>query len=142
VRDARGALVTIANGEIRTVANLSRDWSQSFVDIGLAPEIALDKPIAALEAASAELRSDAAWSQALVDGPRVLGVQSYDRNASVVRLQVRTAPTRQEEVTRELRRRIQLEFQKQGIPLVSVLRFEPANSQPPAGGNPQSASQQ
>jgi small-conductance mechanosensitive channel len=69
-------------------------------------------------------------------------VQSYDRNASVVRLQVRTAPTRQEEVTRELRRRIQLEFQKQGIPLVSVLRFEPANSQPPAGGNPQSASQQ
>jgi small conductance mechanosensitive channel len=142
VRDARGALVTIANGEIRTVANLSRDWSQSFVDIGLAPEIALEKPLAALEAASAELRSDAAWSQALVDGPRVLGVQSYDRNASVVRLQVRTAPTRQEEVTRELRRRIQIEFQKQGIPLVSVLRFEPANSQPPAGGNPQSASQQ
>jgi small conductance mechanosensitive channel len=31
VRDMRGAVVTIANGEIRTVANLSRDWSQSFV---------------------------------------------------------------------------------------------------------------
>jgi small conductance mechanosensitive channel len=129
LRDARGALVTIANGDIRTVANLSRDWSQSFVDVGLAPEIALDKPMAALEAAASDLRGDGSWSQALVDGPRVLGVQSYDRNATVVRLQVRTAPTRQDEVTRELRRRIQIEFQKQGIPVAIVLRFELASPQ-------------
>jgi moderate conductance mechanosensitive channel len=129
LRDARGALVTIANGDIRTVSNLSRDWSQSFVDVGLAPEIALDKPMAALEAAASDLRGDGSWSQTLVDGPRVLGVQSYDRNATVVRLQVRTAPTRQDEVTRELRRRIQIEFQKQGIPVASVLRFELANPQ-------------
>ena len=135
VRDARGALVTIANGDIRSVANLSRDWSQSFVDVGLAPEIALDKPMAALEAAASELRGDASWSQALVDGPRVLGVQSYDRSATVVRLQVRTAPTRQDEVTRELRRRIQIEFQKQGIPVASVLRFELTNPQSPTAGN-------
>jgi moderate conductance mechanosensitive channel len=134
LRDARGALVTIANGDIRTVSNLSRDWSQSFVDVGLAPEIALDKPMAALEAAASDLRGDGSWSQALVDGPRVLGVQSYDRNATVVRLQVRTAPTRQDEVTRELRRRIQIEFQKQGIPVASVLRFELANPQPLATG--------
>jgi small conductance mechanosensitive channel len=139
VRDVRGALITIANGEIRSVANLSRDWSQSFVDIGLAPEIALEKPVAALESAAAELRGDPSWSQALVDGPRVLGVQSYDRTATVVRLQVRTVPTRQDEVCRELRRRIQIEFQKQGIPLASVLRFELINPQPPASENPYSA---
>jgi small-conductance mechanosensitive channel len=138
VRDVRGALITIANGDIRTVANLSRDWSQSFVDIGLAPEIALDKPMAALEAAASTLRTDASWSQALVDGPRVLGVQSYDRHASVVRLQVRTVPTRQDEVTRELRRRIQIEFQKQGIPLASVLRFELTNPQPAEAAKQQS----
>jgi len=139
VRDVRGALITIANGEIRSVANLSRDWSQSFVDIGLAPEIALEKPMAALESAAAELRGDPSWSQALVDGPRVLGVQSYDRTATVVRLQVRTVPTRQDEVCRELRRRIQIEFQKQGIPLASVLRFELTNPQPPASDHPYSA---
>jgi small-conductance mechanosensitive channel len=142
LRDARGALVTIANGEIRMVANLSRDWSQSFVDIGLAAEIALEKPLAALEAAAAELRGDTSWAQTIVDGPRVLGVQSYDRNATVVRLQVRTAPTRQDEVSRELRRRIQIEFQKQGIPLASVLRLELSNPQSLATANPQSASPQ
>jgi moderate conductance mechanosensitive channel len=142
VRDPRGAIVTIANGDIRTVANLSRDWSQSFVDISLAPEIPLERPLAALEAAAAELRSDSAWSQALVDGPRVLGVQSYDRHGTVVRLQVRTAPTRQDEVSRELRRRIQIEFQKQDIPLASVLRFELANPQALTAGSSQFPSTQ
>jgi len=128
IRDARGALVTIANGDIRTVANLSRDWSQTFVDVELAPEIALEKPLAALEAASAELRADAAWSQALVDGPRILGVQSLGRSATLVRLQARTAPTRQDEVARELRRRIHVELQKRGIPLASVQRIEMAGA--------------
>jgi small conductance mechanosensitive channel len=124
VRDGRGALVTIANGEIRTVANLSRDWSQTFVDVSLAPDIALEQPLGALEAACAELRADVAWSQALVDGPRILGVQSLDRSATQVRLQARTAPTRQDEVARELRRRIHTELQKRGIPFSSVQRIE------------------
>ncbi|HKW55910.1 MAG TPA: mechanosensitive ion channel family protein [Candidatus Acidoferrum sp.] len=124
IRDARGALVTIANGEIRTVGNLSRDWSQAFVDISIAPELSLDTTMRALESACAEMRNDPSWSQALLDGPRILGVQSYDRTASTVRLQIRTAPTRQDEVSRELRRRIQTEFQRQGLPLSGVHRIE------------------
>ena len=131
VRDGRGAQVTIANGEIRSVANLSRDWSQAFVDVALAPESPLEKPLAAIESAAAELRADGAWSQALVDGPRVLGLHTYDRNASVVRVQMRTLPMRHEEISRELRRRIQLAFQREGIPLSSVLRLELTNAQPP-----------
>jgi len=124
IRDARGALVTIGNGEIRSVSNLSRDWSQAFVDVSLAPESPIEKTLQALESAAAALRGDPAWSQALVDGPRILGVQNFDRSSSTVRLQVRTAPTRQDEVARELRRRIQVEFQKQGIPISSVQRIE------------------
>jgi small conductance mechanosensitive channel len=132
VRDPRGALVTIANGDVRTVANLSRDWSQSFIDVALNPDTSLDLPMSALEAAAASLRADPAWSQALVDGPRILGVQAYNRDATVVRLQVRTAPTRQDEVSRELRRRIQLEFQRFNIPLASVHRVEFSGAPSPA----------
>jgi small-conductance mechanosensitive channel len=124
VRDARGALVTIANGDTRVVANLSRDWSQAFIDIAIAPETPLEQSMPALEAAATDLRNDPAWAQALVDGPRILGVQSYDRTSSTVRLQVRTAPTRQDDVSRELRRRIQIEFQRKGIPVSQVQRLE------------------
>jgi small conductance mechanosensitive channel len=120
VRDGRGALVSLSNGEMRTVSNLSRDWSQAFVDIGLAAGMPLEKTLQALEKAAAELRSDAAWSQALVDGPRVLGLQGYDHTGATLRLQVRTAPTRQDEVCRELRRRIQMELQRQGIAVANA----------------------
>jgi len=90
-----------------------------------------------LESAAAALRGDPAWSQTLVDGPRILGVQSFDRSSSTVRLQVRTAPTRQDEVARELRRRIQVEFQKQGIPTSSVHRIELAGVAPSSQEAPQ-----
>ena len=124
VRDARGALVTLSNGDIRTVANLSRDWSQAFVDVALSPQLSQEKALQALEAAAAELRGDASWSQAIVDGPRILGLQNFDQNSSTVRLQVRTAPSRQDDVARELRRRIQLEFQRRDIPVSGVQRVE------------------
>jgi len=124
VRDGRGALVTLANGEIRAVGNLSRDWSQAYVDVGVSPEVPQEQALQALDAVATELRNDASWSQALVDGPRILGLQNYDQSASTVRVQVRTAPGRHEDVTRELRRRIQREFQKQGIALSSVQRVE------------------
>jgi small-conductance mechanosensitive channel len=128
VRDARGALVTLSNGDIRTVGNLSRDWSQVFVDVAVSPAVAQEQALQALDAAAAELRKDPSWSQALVEGPRILGLQSYDQNASIVRLQVRTAPSRHEDVARELRRRIQLEFQRQGIALSNVQRVELVNA--------------
>jgi len=97
------------------------------VDVSLAPECPIERTMQALEAAAAALRCDPAWSQTLVDGPRILGVQSFDRSSSTVRLQVRTLPTRQDEVARELRRRIQLEIQKRGIPISSVQRIELAS---------------
>jgi small conductance mechanosensitive channel len=124
VRDPRGALVTISNGDIRTLANLSRDWSQAFVDVAVSPQVPQEKALQALDAAATELRNDPSWSQALVDGPRILGLQAFDSQTSMIRLQVRTAPARHEDVARELRRRIQLEFQRRGIPLYNVQRVE------------------
>jgi small conductance mechanosensitive channel len=128
VRDARGALVTLANGEIRSVGNLSRDWSQIYVDVAVSPQIPQERTMQALDAAAVELRNDPAWSQALVDGPRILGLHSYDQQTCTVRMQVRTAPSRHEDVARELRRRIQLEFQKQGLALYNVQRVELVNA--------------
>src|ERR1700757_5176360 len=136
VRDPRGALVTLSNGDIRTVGNLSRDWSQTFVDVAVSPEVPQDHALQALDAAAVELRNDPAWSPALVDGPRILGLQSFHQNSSVIRLQVRTAPARHDDVARELRRRIQLQFQRQGIALSNVQRVELVNN--PVSRQPES----
>ena len=124
VRDPQGALVTIPNGEITKVANLSRDWGQIFLDAIVAPDQPLDESLNALESVAAEFRADPAWSPMLLDGPRVLGVESLASNGTTVRLQVRTAPTRQDDVARELRRRIQIELAGRGIQLGGLQRMQ------------------
>jgi small-conductance mechanosensitive channel len=120
VRDTRGALVTLGNSEIRNLANVSRDWSAAFVDITVGAEEPLERALQALETASSTLRADPAWSQTIVDGPRVLGVQDYGRSGPTLRVQVRTTPLRQDEVARELRRRVQMEFQRHRIEITTA----------------------
>lgn len=124
VRDAQGAVVTIANGEIRQVSNLSRDWSQLFVDVQVADEVLVDAALRVLEKACSEFRGDAAWSAALVDGPRVLGVESLGPAGVTLRLQVRAAPNRQYEVARELRRRIISRLGQEQISLSGAQKVE------------------
>jgi small conductance mechanosensitive channel len=122
LRDAQGALVTIPNGEIRQLANLNRDWSQLYVDVALSNEEDVTRALAVLEEVSAQMRSDDTWRAALVDGPRVLGVESLSLAGVTLRLQLRTAPTRQHEVARELRRRIRARFEMERIGVTSVER--------------------
>jgi moderate conductance mechanosensitive channel len=124
VRDPQGALVSIPNGEIAKVGNLSRDWGQLFLDAIVASDQPLDEAIAALESVAGEFRADPSWSPMLLDGPRVLGVESLAPNGTTVRLQVRTAPTRQDDVARELRRRIQIELAARGIQLGGLQRMQ------------------
>ena len=124
VRDPQGAVVTIPNGEISKVANLSRDWGQLFVDATVAVDQPLDEALNALEDVATEFRADPSWSPMLLDGPRVLGVECLAPNGTTVRLQVRTAPTRQDDVARELRRRIQIELAGRGIQLGGLQRIQ------------------
>jgi small-conductance mechanosensitive channel len=133
IRNVGGAMVTIPNGLVGQVANLSRDWSQVFVDISVPSEEMVGRALAELEKISGEFRNDADWSPALVDGPRVLGIESLSLDGTVIRLQVRTVLNRKEDVARELRRRIKLGFEQSRIQLsqnynVSVREIPPPNS--------------
>jgi len=117
IRNPAGAIVTIPNGLVGQVANLSRDWSQAFIDVIVSSDEMVGRALTALEKIAAEFRSDADWSPALVDGPRVLGVESLALDGTTLRLQVRTALNRKDDVSRELRRRIKLGFEQSHIPL-------------------------
>ncbi|MGA7792709.1 MAG: mechanosensitive ion channel domain-containing protein [Candidatus Acidiferrales bacterium] len=124
VRDIQGAVVSVPNGEVTQVANLSRDWGQVFVDISIPQESSADAALAALERVCAELRADVSWSPVLVDGPRALGVDSFGPAGATLRLQLRTVPGRQDDAARELRRRIQNRFEQEHIRWGGVQRVE------------------
>jgi moderate conductance mechanosensitive channel len=117
IRNVNGAMVTVPNSLVGQVANLSRDWSQAFVDVTVPSDEHVGRALATLEKISGDLRNDESWSPAIVDGPRVLGVESLSLDGTVIRLQVRTVLNRKDDVARELRRRIKLAFEVSSIPL-------------------------
>ncbi len=117
LRNPAGAMVTIPNSLVGQVANLSRDWSQAFVDVTVPADEMVGRALATLEKIAGDFRNDADWSAAIVDGPRVLGVESLSLDGTVIRLQVRTILNRKDDVARELRRRIKMGFEQSRIPL-------------------------
>jgi moderate conductance mechanosensitive channel len=117
IRAVSGAIVTVPNSLVGQVSNLSRDWSQTFIDVTVPSDEMVGRALATLEKAAGDFRDDADWSGALVDGPRVLGVESLTLDGTVLRLQVRTALNRKDDVARELRRRIKLAFEQSRIPM-------------------------
>jgi moderate conductance mechanosensitive channel len=124
LRNASGAIVTIPNSLVGQVANLNRDWSQTFIDVTVPSDEEIGHALTALEQVANDFRNDASWSPALVDGPRVLGVESMSLDGTVLRLQVRTVLNRKDDVSRELRRRIRLAFEGSQIPLASTHKVE------------------
>ena len=131
LRNLQGAMVTIPNSLVGQVSNLNRDWSQAFVDVTVPSDQLVAPALAALEKITADFRADADWSAALVDGPRVLGVESLSLDGIVLRLQVRTALGRKDEVAREIRRRIKLGFEEAKIPLSTTHKVELPGGAPP-----------
>ncbi len=117
LRNPAGAVVTLPNSLVGQVANLSRDWSQAFVDVTVPAAELVGRALATLEKIAGDFRNDPDWSAALIDGPRVLGIEALSLDGTVIRLQVRTILNRKEDVARELRRRIKLGFEQSRIPL-------------------------
>ena len=124
IRNERGWMITIPNGLVGQVANLNRDWSQTFLDVVVASSEAVSHALAVLEKVTADFRKDADWTSALVDGPRVLGVESVTPDGTILKVQVRTALLRQDDVARELRRRIKIGFEEAGITSTPMNRIE------------------
>ena len=115
LRNDRGAVISIPNGVIGSIANLSRDWSQTYVDVTVPSGEAVGRALALLEKVCGDFRSDVDWSAALIDGPRVLGIESLNLDGTALRIQLRSAALRADDVARELRRRVKSAFEQAHI---------------------------
>jgi len=115
LRDLRGAVHIIPNGEITRVSNLTKAWSRVLLDIGVAYKEDVDRVMAVLRDIGDELHHDPEWNQLLLDPPEVLGVNDFADSAVVIRMIARTLPEKQWMVGRELRRRIKKRFDAEAI---------------------------
>lgn len=123
LRDLSGTVWHLPNGAIRKVGNHSQLWSNAVVDVGVGYETDVRAAIALMEQVA-----DGFWQEThtgdlpqrgpsgdIIEDPVVLGIQSLDDSAVVLRLVVKTDPSAQWRVERELRLRIKEAFDGAGI---------------------------
>jgi small conductance mechanosensitive channel len=115
VRDSDGTWHVIPNGEIRILSNRSRGWARAIVDVNIGYQESIDRAIAALQAVAEGLSRDPTFGPLLTEAPQVIGVQEVTKSAVTLRMTVRTLPGKQEDIRRELKRRIKERFDSEGI---------------------------
>jgi small conductance mechanosensitive channel len=115
LRTEGGERVTIANGEIRQVANLSSDWARATVDVPLPAEVDIVAADELLRQVAADAFHDERLRPLLLDPPAVLGVESLDVGRVNLRILARTQPGKQFQVARLLRIRVAHALRREGI---------------------------
>jgi moderate conductance mechanosensitive channel len=123
LRDGDGTLYTIPNGQIATVSNLSRDFSIATLQVSVDASANPDRVIALLAKLAQNVRQDSAFKDIAIADPVVLGVDKIEGRAVTYPIQIRVRVNQRDGVLRELRRRIILAFEREGIPLGN----DPAN---------------
>ena len=105
LRDGRGALHIIPNGQILQVTNLTRAWGNIVVDVDV-PWTQADLAEAAVTRAGTQFGEDLAWADALLASPRLTGIENLGATTVTLRIVARVDPYRRDDVARELRRRV------------------------------------
>lgn len=120
LRDVRGTVWHIPNSEIKRVGNHSQLWSNAVLDMQVAADADLRRCMQIMDDVARELweethRDDAVGD--IIEDPRVLGVQAIGDSTVTLRMVVKTDPSTQWQVQRELRLRLIEAFEAAGLPL-------------------------
>jgi small conductance mechanosensitive channel len=115
LRSVDGTVWYVRNGEVVRVGNSSQDWARAVIDIGVGYGADPARVRELLTEVSHELAEDPEWGHVILEEPEVWGVENLAADGVVVRLVVKTKPLEQWSVARQLRERIMVRFDTEGI---------------------------
>ena len=115
LRTLTGDVVTVPNGLIVAVTNLSRDWARAVVDVPLPAGVDVGRVNKLLREVGAEAFEDKTLRPLLLDAPTAMGVESFEVGEVHLRMVARTLPGKQFDVARELRARVAVALQREGL---------------------------
>ncbi len=113
IRDMGGSLITIPNSSIRAVENFSSTWSQIDLIVGVAYDTDLKHAMDIMIETGKKLKED--HPEKILEDPVMLGVNELAESSVKLRMLLKTAPSEQWQMKRELFLRIKNEFYSKGI---------------------------
>jgi small conductance mechanosensitive channel len=114
VRDGRGVLWYIRNGEIIRVGNKSQGWAMVVLDIPIG-FVNSEEASDVLRAAALSVANDPAHATEFLEPPDVLGVEQLTVDGATIRTIAKTTADGQAPVQRELRKRLTEALESSGI---------------------------
>ena len=115
LRDDDGTVHFVPNSAIQIVSNTTRDWSQVAMRVVVAYGESSDKVVRLLREVGEDLRHDPLYQADIVSDVDVPGLDRVGNGEAEYLMLMKTRPTKQFGVSRELRRRIKECFEKNGV---------------------------
>jgi moderate conductance mechanosensitive channel len=115
LRDEQGTVHVFANGEVKSLANMSKDFAYSVISVGVGYDDDPERVVEALHEAGASLVDDPKFKPHILEPLDVYGVDAFETDRLVVKGRIKTVPQKQWLVGRELRKRIARIFRERGI---------------------------
>ena len=115
IRDLDGTVHHIPHGEITTVSNMSKKFARINLNIGVAYDADLEKVISVVNTVGDELAEDSKWKDLILSKPQFLRVDNFGDSSVDIKILGETKPLKQWEVTGELRMRLKIAFDREGI---------------------------
>ncbi|WP_278263513.1 mechanosensitive ion channel family protein [Nocardia sp. AG03] len=115
LRNSDGEVITVPNGQIVKVTNLSKDWARAAIDVPVSAQADITKINEVLHEVCTTAYQDRKLEPLLLDEPSVMGVEGLTLDEMNIRMVARTLPGKQFEVGRELRVRVAAALRKEGI---------------------------
>ena len=116
LRDVSGTVWHIPNGEMTRVANKSQLWARAVLDVEVAYDCDLRFAEGVIQQVANDMYADPEWGgDEIMEPPEVWGVQNLGADGVAIRLVVKTKPSTQWAVERELRLRLKETLDIAGI---------------------------
>lgn len=115
LRDLDGTVHHIPNGEIATLANLSKDFSRVNIDIGVSYNADLEKVEKVVNRVGQSLADDPNWGDKIIDAPKFVRVNDFADSAVMIKILGDVRPLDQWDVAGEFKKRLKIAFDKEGI---------------------------
>jgi len=115
LRDVNGNFHVVPNSSIDTITNMSKDFSRTVIDVGVAYREDVDQVMEILREIGEELQNDPEYGKSILEPIEVFGLQKFDDSAIIVRCRLTTKPLKQWGLKREFNRRVKKVFDARGI---------------------------
>lgn len=119
LRDQAGLVHVFPNGSINTLANATKDWSASVIDVTLSYRTDTDRVMEIMRQVGEAMKQDPEYGSLMLEPIEIFGVENFTDTTVTIKARLKTQPSMQYRVGREFRRRLKYALQRADIELAA-----------------------